>query len=465
MSKSFKLHLFVRMLFATMVILLANRQISQNFLRNQTEERMRTEMAQDLSSCQQKVTDFEAFIHCAESNQESSVYNTIKHNYHLCEKKTATSSDPVCNQINHIQIAWQTKPDTEAASNLFSTIEIQNESWLAAKLGASDDVLLLNQKWISDFVAQLWKIRDQNIAKSIPTVLISILVLALYMVFIVMRPLKLLETKMAQLNSQSLLQDEAITSPYKEFNQLIDVYSNLRKRLADSFNKARRFAADVSHELRTPLSILRGNAERMISELPVGSDAQVQTRLMSDEIERLILITEKLLLLSRADANSLLLEKGACNVSQAVQELFEDAQSFHPNLHIKLNIQPNVMWMCDEQLIHQLIQNLYTNAVKYNTNNGWVLVRLACTDGQLELTIENPTDEATQDLAERGFERFYRGDASRTRGVDGFGLGLSICQEIAHVHNGTLTLEVTPEKTVRLTLTAPVQVTTPAHHP
>jgi two-component system OmpR family sensor kinase len=82
----------------------------------------------------------------------------------------------------------------------------------------------------------------------------------------------------------------------------------------------------------------------------------------------------------------------------------------------------------------------------------------------LKLTIENPTEVASQELAERGFERFYRGDASRTRSVDGFGLGLSICQEIAHVHNGTLTLDVTPEKTVRLTLTAPVQVTTPAHH-
>ena len=456
MSKSFKFHLFVQMLIATAVILLANRQISQNFLSNQTEDRMRTEMAQDLKGCQQPVMQRTEFIRCAEANQSGSVYNAIKHHYHLCTNQSTATADKLCSQIKQLDIPWESRPDKMTERNVFSTVAIDGESWLASKHEVSQDILLLNQKWVTDFVEQLWKIRDQNIAKSVPTVLISIMLLALYMVFIVMRPLKLFENKMAKLNSQSLFHEEPITSPYKEFNQLIHVYSDLRKRLAESFNKARRFSSDVSHELRTPLSILRGNAERMISELPVGSAAQVQARLMSDEIERLILITEKLLLLSRADANSLQLEMRQLNVSQAIQELVEDARSFHPDLELKHNIQGDVMWLCDAQLIHQLIQNLYTNAVKYNTPNGWISLDLTSTDGQLKLAIENPSQEVSQDLAERGFERFYRGDASRTRGVDGFGLGLSICQEIAHVHGSRLTLLVTPEQTVRVTLTAPL---------
>ena len=456
MSKSFKFHLFVQMLIATVLILLANRQISQNFLSNQTEDRMRTEMAQDLKGCQQPSMQRAEFIRCAEANQSGSVYNAIKHHYHLCAKESITPSDKLCGQIKQLDMSWQTKPDEAGQGSVFSSVVIEGESWLVTKHETSQNILLLNQKWVTDFVTQLWKIRDQNIAKSVPTVLISIMLLALYMVFIVMRPLKLFENKMAELNSQSLFHDEPITSPYKEFNQLIHVYSDLRKRLAESFNKARRFSSDVSHELRTPLSILRGNAERMISELPVGSAAQVQARLMSDEIERLILITEKLLLLSRADANSLQLEMRQLNVSQAIQELVEDARSFHPDLELKHNIQGDVMWLCDAQLIHQLIQNLYTNAVKYNTPNGWISLDLTSTDGQLKLAIENPSQEVSQDLAERGFERFYRGDASRTRGVDGFGLGLSICQEIAHVHGGKLLLKVTPEQTVRVTLTAPL---------
>ena len=456
MSKSFKFHLFVQMLIATAVILLANRQISQNFLSNQTEDRMRTEMAQDLKGCQQPIMQRAEFIRCAEANQSGSVYNAIKHHYHLCASQNRSLSDKLCDQIKQLDISWQAKAEDAANAPLFSTIVIDGESWLATKHEQSQNVLLLNQKWVAEFVAQLWKIRDQNIAKSIPTVLISVMLLALYMVFIVMRSLKLFENKMAELNSQSLFHEESINSPYKEFNQLIDVYRDLRTRLAESFNKARRFSSDVSHELRTPLSILRGNAERMISELPLGSAAQVQARLMSDEIERLILITEKLLLLSRADANSLQLEMHQLNVSQVMQELVEDAQSFHPDLQIRHNIQDDVVWTCDAQLIHQLIQNLYTNAVKYNTPNGWISLDLTSTDGQMKLIIENPSQEVAQDLAERGFERFYRGDASRTREVDGFGLGLSICQEIAYVHRGRLALQVTTDQTVRVTLTAPL---------
>ena len=456
MSKSFRLHLFMHMIFAAMVIILANRQISQNFLNKQTEERMLTEMAQDIKICQQKTVQQTDFIRCAENNQVGSIYNAIKHHYLLCTSHNKTSSEKICNQLKQLDIQWQNTANETSQSATFSEVFVDGDPWLATKNQQSQDIVLLNQKWIADFVAQLWQIRDQNMSKSIPTVLVSMLFLAIYMSFIVVRPLKLIENKMAQLNSQSLFLEESITSPYREFNQLINVYHDLRKRLAESFNKARRFSSDVSHELRTPLSILRGNAERMISELPVGSPAQIQARLMSDEVERLILITEKLLLLSRADANSLQLEMGQMNLSQAVKELFEDARSFHPNLQIKQNIQDDVIWMCDAQLVNQLIQNLCTNAVKYNKPNGWISLALTCSDAQLTLTIENPTQDASQDLAERGFERFYRGDASRTRDIDGFGLGLSICQEIAHVHRGKLDLQVTSEQTVRLTLTAPL---------
>ena len=456
MRKSFRLHLFMHMLFATMVILLTNRQISQNFLSNQTEDRMRTEMAQDLRTCQPQIASHSDFIHCAESMQSGNVYNAIKHHYIFCNKHCQALPDSTCSQLKNLDIQWQSDQTAETKNDYFSVVSIDGESWLVAKNQQSQDVVLLNQKWIDDFVTQLWKIRDQNLSKSIPTVLVSILLLAIYMSFIVVRPLKLIESKMAQLNSQSLFLKESLTSPYREFNQLIDVYHDLRKRLADSFSKARRFSSDVSHELRTPLSILRGNAERMISDLPIGSPAQVQARLMSDEIERLILITEKLLLLSRADANSLQLEMGQMNVSLAIRDLAEDARSFHPNLQIKHSIQDDVFWMCDAQLMHQLIQNLYTNAVKYNKPNGWISLTLTCHARQLRLTIENPTQDVSQDLVDRGFERFYRGDASRTRGVDGFGLGLSICQEIARVHRGTLELQVMPELIVRLTLTAPL---------
>lgn len=456
MSKSFKLHLFIHMIFAALFVIVVNRQISQNFVYQQTENRMRQEMAHDLSACQQEQMGSAAFIRCAQVKHAGEIYNAVKDNYLWCPATEPSLQSKPCDQIKQLDMVWQPSNEKNLPHQATSEFMMNGEVWLGHKDLQSNHVLIINKKWVDDFVAQLWQIRDQNISKSIPPVLLSMLLLAIYMAYIALRPLKLIENKMAQLNLQSLFADETIASPYKEFDQLIKVYHDLRKRLADSFSKARRFSSDVSHELRTPLSILRGNAERMITDLPVGSPTQIQARLMSDEIERLILITEKLLLLSRADANSLQLEKSQMPLSQKLRALMRDAKSFHPHLSIQHNIQEGVQWMCDPQLVHQLLQNLYTNAVKYNRPNGWISVTLTSDATQLTLTLENASEQVSPDLAERAFDRFFRGDASRTRHVDGFGLGLSICQEIVRAHQGTLTLEVLPEQTVRLTLTAPL---------
>ena len=77
-------------------------------------------------------------------------------------------------------------------------------------------------------------------------------------------------------------------------------------------------------------------------------------------------------------------------------------------------------------------------------------------NGVFSLSVENPISDVPADLSERAFDRFYRGDASHTRHVDGLGLGLSICLEIAKLHKATLSLVVTDQKTVIATLSAPL---------
>jgi signal transduction histidine kinase len=188
----------------------------------------------------------------------------------------------------------------------------------------------------------------------------------------------------------------------------------------------------------------------------MGSDAQIRMRSMSDEVERLIEITEKLLLLSRADANSLVQDSTDVNLSNLLTQLIKDAHSFQSNLKITSVIAPNVIWRCDKTLVRQLVQNLYANAVHYNQSPGWVHFCLTQGQGRFELTIENPSKDIPVDLSERAFDRFYRGDASHTRQVDGLGLGLSICLEIAKLHMAKLSLFVTEKQTVVATLSGPL---------
>jgi signal transduction histidine kinase len=305
-------------------------------------------------------------------------------------------------------------------------------------------------------VTQMWALRDRNLIRVLPIIFVMVFLLNLYITRVLMNPVNTIQDGMSGMDASNLHVSAPLQAPYREFEKIVQVFEDLKSRLDSSFVKARRFASDASHELRTPLTILRGNVEKLIHDLPSGSDAQIRMRLMGDEVERLIDITEKLLLLSRADANSLQQELVDVNLSTLLTMLIHDAHTFQTKLKINSDIEPDVIWRCDKTLVRQLINNLYTNAVNYNRSDGWIRIALKQSDGRLFMTFENTSSELADDLSERAFERFYRGDAAHAREVDGLGLGLSICLEIARLHHGELSMAVTQHNTVLLSLSAPL---------
>jgi signal transduction histidine kinase len=273
-----------------------------------------------------------------------------------------------------------------------------------------------------------------------------------------MGPIRQIEESLKKLSSKNLDQPIDIVPVYKEFDSFIAVFELLRIRLNESFVQARRFAGDASHELKTPLTILRGNAERVIAQLPTGSEEQIRMRSIADEVERLIEITEKLLLLSSADANIIQYEMQQVSISDVIGQLVLDAQIFQSKLNITSELQPKICWNCDQNLINQLFYNLYTNAVKYNIEGGWIKMLLVKNDRGFEFSMSNPTANPPADLAKKAFDRFYRGDSSRARDIDGLGLGLSLAQEIARVHGSELRMEVSADHIVTLRLSYPANV-------
>jgi hypothetical protein len=198
---------------------------------------------------------------------------------------------------------------------------------------------------------------------------------------------------------------------------------------------------------------LRGNAEALIKELPNGSNEKIRMEMVISEIDRLVTITQKLLWLSRADANKLLPVFKEINLSDVMSQWVLDAQTFNPNLKLTGDIEPKVMWRCDPDLIHQLIGNLYDNAVKYNVAHGWIRFRLRHDAHGFYLSVENPSTPLPPDFEKQAFDRFYRGDDARSRSIDGLGLGLSLCQEIAAVHGAQISAKVKDDGVVTFTLT------------
>jgi signal transduction histidine kinase len=333
--------------------------------------------------------------------------------YVICDRDRASGNlhaQQVCAASNAPNTNWVAYDYAGPQSMELARMQVNDQAWqvLRFKDNETQPKIALVQSEVNRLMYQMWELRDRNLLRVVPSILILLGLLSYYMTMVFMRPLNEIEASMSKLSSSNLGTRQKVQVPFFEFSKFVHVFDDLRARLFDSFAKARRFSGDASHELRTPLTILRGNVERMIVDLPKGSEAQVRMRMMGDEVERLIDITEKLLQLSRADASSMLQDIQLLNVSDMLIELTEELKSFQNKVHINCDIEPNLLWRCDPILVRQLIENLLGNALKYNVTGGWIFVKLARSSDGLLLMVENPSHHIPKDLKERWAERFYR---------------------------------------------------------
>ncbi len=225
-----------------------------------------------------------------------------------------------------------------------------------------------------------------------------------------------------------------------EFRRLITVFNAMMDRLERSFHQATRFSADAAHELKTPLTILQGELEQALQEASPGSSRQQTLTGLLDEVLRLKAIIRKLLLLSLADSGQLKLTLKPLNLTEAVEAVCEDMQILAPQLNVEQSLAPDQWVMADADLLNQVLQNLVSNAIKYNHDGGKVKLALRGDGKAVEFLIGNTGQPIADADRERVFERFFRGEKSRTRSVDGVGLGLNLAREIVRAHQGELRL-------------------------
>jgi heavy metal sensor kinase len=272
-----------------------------------------------------------------------------------------------------------------------------------------------------------------------------------------LRPVRVLTQVASGLTAQGL--DRRVDAPGadREFQALIDVINGMLDRLEKSFLQAARFSADAAHELKTPLTILQGQLEQAVQRAPAASQEQRTYADLLEEVQRLKGIVRKLLLLAQSDSGQLRLSLEPVCLNDEVAALFEDLPLVAPGLTLRQEFAPDVRVQADPDLLRQVLQNLFNNAYKYNREGGEIACALRHEGGRAMLTIANTTDPELHLDRERLFDRFYRGDRSRNRQVDGTGLGLSLAREIARAHGGDLVADPPQDGRVTFRLTLPMQ--------
>jgi two-component system OmpR family sensor kinase len=239
------------------------------------------------------------------------------------------------------------------------------------------------------------------------------------------------------------------------------VESALARREA-SQSRLRSFAADASHELRTPLTAIRGYAELARRHRgPLPEDVEHALGRVMSESARMSELVDELLLLARLDAGRPLASEPV-DMTRLVLDATSDARVASPDHHWQLDLPDEpVVVRGDEQRLRQVLANLLSNAARHTPAGTNVTASLARASGKpaepeptavVSVTDDGPGIPA--DLQPSVFERFVRGDGSRSRVVGGSGLGLSIVHAVTAAHGGHAEVTSRPGHT-RFTITLP----------
>ncbi|MFE3290131.1 sensor histidine kinase [Rhodococcus sp. NPDC059234] len=211
-----------------------------------------------------------------------------------------------------------------------------------------------------------------------------------------------------------------------------------------SEERMRRFVADASHELRTPLTTIRGFAE--LYRQGAMTDTELVMSRIEGEASRMGLLVEDLLMLARLDAQRPL-ERKPVDLLAVASDTVHDARAVAPDRDISLEVVdgpgfPEVLG--DDARLRQVLSNLVSNALGHTPADAAVTVRVGTVGADALLEVADTGPGLGPEERERVFERFYRGDSSRTRGSGGTGLGLSIVAALVAAHEGTVTVASEP---------------------
>ena len=242
-----------------------------------------------------------------------------------------------------------------------------------------------------------------------------------------------------------------------EIDQLAINFNNVLGRLEQAFEQQRMFVSHASHELRTPLTALKSEIQLGLRRRLSGEEYEGVLKTLMADTERLISLSNSLLWLARTLESLQQVRMEALRIDEVVFDAQGELQTANPTYQMQVeyvNLPDNdtdTLVRGNNDLLRRVVLNLLDNACKYSVNHqAWVLI---ATDPQnCNLTVRDEGIGMTPEELTRIFEPFYR--AGSAQGYDGFGVGLSICQRIVDLHQGSMTVTSEPGQgstfTVRL---------------
>jgi signal transduction histidine kinase len=241
-----------------------------------------------------------------------------------------------------------------------------------------------------------------------------------------------------------------------EIGTLAGSFQGMAKRLGALDNMRKEFTSNISHDIQSPLSNIKGYLNLLKSDSLSQKESKQYIHIVDSEINRLSNLTKQLLLLSSLDSKREFMECKTFNIAAQIKSVIKQYQWSLSEKDITLSYSlPETNIFGDPSLIYSVWENLLTNAIKYNKDNGEIDIQLKDSPTEVFVSVKDSGIGLNDAEIERIYDRFYRSDASRTPTIQGTGLGLAIVQSIVQMHDGNITVKSTKDKVTTFIITLP----------
>lgn len=310
--------------------------------------------------------------------------------------------------------------------------------WMAVDYFAADYFMVLMDKYnISPTAVHgmfLEATHRALIAATIGALLLAGL-LSLLLTKKVLRPLTQMAESAKRITSGDYTTRVEVASQ-DEVGRLGDAFNQMSASLEKINSLRRNMVIDIAHELRTPLTNVRGYLEALSSGVIEPTRESFES--LHEETLRLTHLVEQLLDLARADAASFNLHPrrvDLCDLLRRAIDLFQTDLA-RKGIHVQSDFENLRPVIADPDKILQVIRNLLANACQYTPPHGHVRIVSERLEGGIKITVSNSGETISSNDLPFIFERFYRGEKSRSRDYGGAGIGLAIAKELVEAHGG-----------------------------
>jgi two-component system, OmpR family, heavy metal sensor histidine kinase CusS len=241
----------------------------------------------------------------------------------------------------------------------------------------------------------------------------------------------------------------------RELQPMVTAFDGMLDRLEDSFTRLSQFSADLAHELRTPIGNMLGEAQVALTRQRSAEEYRSVIESTAAECERLSGIIDNLLFLARAESAEQQVERSSFDGRAALEKMASFYQTAAEDRHVNIACSGEGQISADPALFNRALSNLIDNALRFTTDGGNIHISIGSRDGRTEVSVRDTGSGIASEHLPRVFDRFYRGDASRSSA--GTGLGLALVKSIVDLHGGSAKIKSELGRGTTVTLTFPNQ--------